>query len=371
MKILYVINGLGSGGAENLLSVFIPNVKKQNSEVELLLLSGHDAVANYRDRIAACGVIMHDLKVQNIYSLKCISALRKFFEAREFDIIHVHLFPAMYWLPISLIAKKRCGQLVFTEHSTHNRRWGKPYFRILDSYVYKRYSAIIAITKEIKIKLGAWIPSIVDKITVINNGINLDKIGETKEAERIRFLRERQLKEGVVLLMMTARFELPKSHSFLLHVLNKLPYHYHLLFAGEGNLMSQVQNEARDLNLSERTHFLGFRNDAIALMKMADINILSSKYEGMSGVTLEAMAAGRPFLGSNVSGIQNVVPDDRFLFEHDDADELATRISTIMGNKSLTSSMIVTGLNYVQKYDINKMVSDHMLLYKALTDRRK
>jgi glycosyltransferase involved in cell wall biosynthesis len=368
MKILYIINGLGRGGAESLLSDMIPYVKREGIEVEVLQLSVASVVPEYVDRIASAGIKVHDLGSGSVYRFNKIGELRSFFEGHNYDIIHVHLFPAMYWVPLALRRIKNRPRLIFTEHSTQNRRWNKWYFKFSEKYIYKKYPKVIAITDEVKNKLAAWVPAISNNIVVINNGLNLDKVRQATEKNRADLLKELDIKEdNAVLILMTARFEPPKNHNLVVEALQKLPSNYHAVFAGTGSLMETTETFVKNSGLEGRTHFLGFRNDVLSIMKSVDINVLSTHYEGLSGVTLEALAAGKPFLGSDVTGVQNVVPDGRFLFEDGNADDLAEKLSGIIEDQSLSSAMIDTSLNFIEKYDISKMVSEHIALYKSLT----
>ena len=93
-----------------------------------------------------------------------------------------------------------------------------------------------------------------------------------------------------------------------------LPAHFHLFLAGRGALLEHTKQFTESLGLTERVHFLGMRTDVYSLMNKVDLNVLSTNFEGLSGVTLESLASGKPFIGSDVPGVNDIVPDPRFLF---------------------------------------------------------
>ena len=81
-----------------------------------------------------------------------------------------------------------------------------------------------------------------------------------------------------------------------------LPLEVKLVLAGEGVLKKKCQDLVETLKLKERVVFLGLRMDIPQLLKTADVVVLSSKYEGLSLSSIEGLAAGKPFVASDVPG---------------------------------------------------------------------
>jgi glycosyltransferase involved in cell wall biosynthesis len=367
MKILHIINSLGNGGAEKLLVQTLLAYNKEGSlEISLLQITSKNVIPEYMEELKTAGITIHTLGEKSVYSPSNILLLRRFLKNRIYDVIHVHIFPAMYWVPLAMVLRNNNPKLVFTEHSTHNRRWGKWYFKAADKYIYHKYEAIVAITDDVKKILSQWQPSIKNKIKIIFNGINITSFKDIKAIDRTTLLSSISIPESAALLMMTARFDKPKNHKAIIESMTILPENYYLLLAGDGPERGNMEALATSLGVATRVKFLGFRRDILSLMKSTDVNILSSNYEGLSGVTLESLCAGKPFLGSDVTGIQNVVPDERFLFESNNAAQLAQKIQQIINDPSLAAAMSATGQEFVKDFDITKMVANHIALYNSL-----
>jgi glycosyltransferase involved in cell wall biosynthesis len=367
MKILHIINTLGKGGAEKLLVQTLPAYNKEEGwEVALLQITSRNAVPEYIDEVKTAGVTIHTLGEKSVYDPSNILLLRRFLKEHNYDVIHVHIFPAMYWVPLAMTFKKKSAKLVFTEHNTHNRRWDKWYFKAADKYIYHKYEAIVAITDDVKKNLSQWQPGIKNRIRTIFNGINIASFNDIKASDKASFISSLSIPENAVLLMMTARFDKQKNHKTIIESMTLLPENYYLLLAGDGPERGNMEALATSLGVADKVKFLGFRADVLSLMKSTDVNILSSNYEGLSGVTLESLCAGKPFLGSDVTGIQNVVPDKRFLFENNNASQLAQKIQQIVNDPSLAAAMSETGQEFVKDFDINKMVAKHIALYNSL-----
>lgn len=363
MKILHVINSLDTGGAEKLLVNFLPYLVKEGHEVELLQLTSSFSEKKYQEILIKNGVKIISLThSKNLYSFSFIFKLRIFFKTRTYDIVHVHLFPALYWTAIAL--KKFNLKLVFTEHSTKNNRIHKFYFKPFDRFIYQRYDKIIAISYNIKNILSKWLGSD-KKIIIVRNGVELAKFIQAIPYSKKELAQELRVDINSVLVLMVARFSFPKDQATLVEAAKLLPVNFHVLFVGEGDI-EPIKALAKRKGIFANIHFLGFRNDIPQLIKSVDINVLSSLYEGMSGVTCEALASGKPFLGSDVSGINDVVPDGRFLFASGDAIELAEKIQNIVRNEELYIQMVGDGMKHVKQFDMSKMVEQHIQLYKQL-----
>lgn len=99
--------------------------------------------------------------------------------------------------------------------------------------------------------------------------------------------------------------------------------------------MNENKEYAKAVGVDSRIHFLGLRKDVPNLLQASDVIVLSSKHEGFSISMLEAMSCKKPFIGSNVPGIGDLVRDVALLFEFQDDEELALRIKEVLTDRTL------------------------------------
>ena len=138
MNILHVITSLEIGGAQRLLSDLIP-LQAKTDDVTLLV---YERVHNeFERKIEEAGVHIVSMEEHNFHNPLVVFRMRKFF--RNYDIVHAHLFPTIYWA--SLACRGLKVKLVYTEHSTSNSRREKWYFRPIERFMYSRYDRIISI----------------------------------------------------------------------------------------------------------------------------------------------------------------------------------------------------------------------------------
>jgi len=370
MKILHVINNLGSGGAEKLLEETLPVMNQYaDIKVELLILTSKNNV--FEEKLNNSGIKIYNLEISNIYNPLNIFKIKKFIKNNNYDLIHVHLFPAFYWVTIAdLLNYKSEIPLVMTEHNTHNRRRKYKFFKFVDKLIYNHIDKIISISKDTQSNLKNWldIGEKNNKFEIINNGIDIKKIQNAKPYKKNELIKE--YNSGDVLVTMVGRFSEQKDQKTLIEAINDLPDKFHLLLVGRGTLKSYYENLVDDLDLNKRVHFLGFRNDIEKILKTSDIIVLSSNWEGFGLVAVEGMAAGKPLIASNVSGLRNIVKDAGLLFEPKNTKQLTKLIKNLSEDQKFYDKISEKCLNRAESYDLKNMIDKQINLYKSLSNKR-
>jgi glycosyltransferase involved in cell wall biosynthesis len=360
MKLLHVINSLGTGGAEKLLVETIPKYKEKNIEVEILLLNGEEHLF-YKELRDVHFCPIHSLGKGIVYNpllpFKIIPFIKKY------DIVHVHLFPAFYWVAIAKLFIKTKAKFIFTEHNTTNQR-RTLLFRPIERFIYGKYNKIITISKEVENSLIAHLKFLPDRFVRIENGVDLSKI-ETAERIKTPFFDNPKTDK---IVLQVSRFYDQKDQKTLVRALKYLPNSIKLLLVGEGKNKLDVQLIANKLSLNKRVKFLGERNDVPSLLKTADIIVLSSKFEGLSLSSIEGMAAGKPFISSNVPGLMDIVKDAGILFPLGDEKILAKEILFLLENKEQYEVVAKKCKIRAAQYDIQLMLEKHIALYRKLTE---
>lgn len=367
MRILHIINNLGSGGAEKLIQESLPLINESKGiEIELLLLTNEGNV--FENSLRENSIKIDILPKRSIYNPLNIFDITRHIVKGEFDIVHAHLFPTNYWVAVAsrLIINKK-PRFVLSEHSTHNRRRERNYFRLLEKFIYTSYDKIISISDKTHENLITWLnpkQKNISKYIVIENGINTNKFYNAqpynKEELNLDFV------EDTKIICMVGRFSIQKNQATLIKSMKYLPEKVHLLLIGEGNLQEQSKVLAKDLEIESRVHFLGFRNDIDRLLKTSDIVVLSSNWEGFGLAAVEGMAAGKPVIASNVSGVREVLGNAGLLFENGDSRELARIILNLINDPLQYKEISKACLIKSSYFSIDKMVKEYINLYQIL-----
>jgi len=358
MKIVHVINNLNTGGAEKLLLEILPVYKQRGIIADLLLLDGTDYPFLKELKKQNCCKVM-DLGKGSVYNPLLLFKLFSFL--KKYNVVHVHLFPALYW--VSLVKKLFLSNihLVYTEHNTSNRRRESKVFRWIDRFIYSEYSKIITIADKVDVNLKKHLRTDSSKFKLIHNGVNIQKIKEAQGYKKEIFFEKKDC-----ILIQVSSFRFPKDQETLIRALIELPDMVKLALVGEGAQKSVCENLVKKLKLQNRVQFLGVRMDVPELLKMADMVVLSSKYEGLSLSSIEGLASGKPFIASNVPGLNDVVGGAGILFEQGNSKNLALQILKLLDDSDYYNQIVEKCLKRAQDYTIETMIDKHIELYKSL-----
>ena len=118
--------------------------------------------------------------------------------------------------------------------------------------------------------------------------------------------------------------------------------------------------------LFRSVHLLGLRTDVPNLLKASDIVVQSSHIEGFGLAAVEAMAAGKPVIASNVEGLSGVVEGAGLLFEHENAQQLAYAISNVLNDKKQYQSLVEKGCKRASIYTIETMADKYLMEYNRV-----
>lgn len=361
MKILHIINSLETGGAEKLIIETLPMYAMKGITVDLLLLNGSTNPFLIELASRKCCHIF-SLGESSVYHPKHILAIGPYL--RKYDIVHVHLFPAQHFVAIAKIISRAKCKLIFTEHSTSNRRFTNAIFKPIDKIIYNQYHKIIAITQEVEKGILAHINIKSEKIKVIKNGIDLNKIH--KASAYLKNEIAERLKESDIIILQVSSFQEPKDQATLVRALDYLPDNFKLLLVGNGILRQDTIDLVLKLNLKNRVYFLGIRNDVLKILKTCDIIVLSTKYEGLSLSSIEGMASGRPFIASDVPGLTEIVKGAGILFPVGDENKLAEEIFRLSNDQEYYTKIAMQCINRANDFDIRKMIDRHITLYQNI-----
>lgn len=364
MKVLHVINSLDTGGAEKLLLDTIPLYNKRGIKADLLLLNG------------ASFPFLESLKTMNccnIYSIgtKAYNPLHVFRIMpflRKYDVAHVHLFPAQYWIVLAKIFSFSKIKLVVTEHSATNPRIENFSLSMLDRFIYKFYDKVVCITDEVYQIRMKHLRNPKSQLVVIQNGVKLHNIYNAKPYER-KIISESLIDQDILLIQI-ASFNKHKDPETVIKAMQYLPENYKLIFIGNGPFREDCETLAKELNVSDRIYFLGSRTYVPQFLKAANISILSTKGEGLSLAAIESMASGKPFIASNVDGM-SIVEGAGILFEKGNAEELAFYVKKLIDDKDFYESTVNACKTRAKQFDIEFMIDKHVLLYQEITANKR
>jgi len=179
--------------------------------------------------------------------------------------------------------------------------------------------------------------------------------------------------QDALLLLTLSRLHPKKGIDTAIRALAQLP-NAHLCVAGDGPEQAKYETLARELGLSERVHFLGWRNDRKALLEVCDICLLPSRYEPFGTVIAEAWSMRRPLVAASADGARQYVRDNEngAVFPIDDERALAQRIVQIAGDPAFAARLVEQGYRDYERRFSRDIVIDQLLdIYRTVIAARR
>lgn len=319
MRVLHVITSIARGGAEHHLLMLAGGLAARGHDIAVAALK---PPAELAQAFHARGVATHALGLTRYGELGPALRLRALIAAEKPDLVHAHLPPAELYTRLSLLG--RATPLIITRHN--DERFAPVWCeRALSRWCFSRASKGIAISDAV----SRW--STTDprgpgldpaRLAVIRYA--LDPVPPAPPAP--------DLAGDGPLLVTVARLVPQKGLDVLLEALAHIPPPTRLAIAGEGVLRPQLQSQIQRLGLAGRARLLGARADIPAVLAAATLSVLPSRWEGFGLVLLEAMAAGRPIIASQVSAIPEVLGEAGVLVAPDDPAALAAAITALLAD---------------------------------------
>lgn len=213
-----------------------------------------------------------------------------------------------------------------------------------------------------------------EKASIIRSGVDLDRMRHF-DAAAVATLRETLAPAGETVVTLIGRLSMPKTPDiFVRAAAITLTTHPRTRFVlvGDGDKRELVESLLRELGIEKNVTLLGLRRDIAELAQASDIIVHSSTHEGLPKTVLEAMAAERAVIATNVGGVSEIVRDGDtgLLVEPLRVEELATAMTRLIGDRTLRESLVASASKAVVPFTIEQTLVETEALYDRLLAER-
>lgn len=375
VRVLYLIDSLGPGGAEHLLAAYLPFLRRAGVIPTVAALQeqeGNPVAA----RIEAQGIPVQELGIRRLRQRGAYGRVRRAIAAADPDVVHTQLeFAAVLGIP----AARRLGlPTVATLHTLDEpppRSRPALHFRLM-AWALRRARRVIAVsevTRRHYLERARLRP---ERVVTMYNGIDPTAFQagpEDREAAR----RELGLDPDAPVLVTVAVQREPKGIQHMLAALPEVAAAFpavRYLLVGDGPHRPALEEQVRALGLDGRVLFAGARDDVARMLAAADLFVLPSLTEALPTVLAEAMAAGRPIVATTVGGIPEMVRhgEAALLVPPADPKALAAAVCRLLANPRQAAAMGRSGRRLVaERFDIRTQARALADDYRALAAGRR
>ena len=303
------------------------------------------------------------------FAINAKKELKELIEREDIDIIHGHyLFPAG-WASVKA-GKSTNTKTYVTSHGSDMFELYKKqaYTRPLIRKVLKDADVVLAVSNALKDEIiKTKIPNIEKKVRLHWNSVDINKFKTTKENEskfRKELVHEFNIAADKPIILFVGNIIKRKNVDLLLEAKKQLNTKANLVVVGDGPLLEQLKAKAEkeyfDGNL-ENVYFTGSRTDVEDIIPSCDLLVLPSFTESFGLVLIEALACGKPVIGSNVGGIKEIITEDvGLLIDPNDSKDLANAIDRILTDNDLMEKFKSNARNRAKDFAETKLPYDEL-----------
>ncbi|HGF7952273.1 glycosyltransferase [Enterococcus faecium] len=349
-KVAIVLPYFALGGAEAMVSRLASNINLDKIDVEVICIYGDPQNNRLENSILNSGVKIKYIGKGKGFSFSAVHRLWKELSIYHPTVVHTHLSACVYCAPWVLAHNVK---MLHTIHNMPKYELITPKRKIM-SFMYKIGKAIpVAISKEIQSMMSEEY-RLKNKAELIYNPVDVNKFYKNND------------KHEDICLITAGRLSKQKNQKLLIDAIKLLCHEYQnisLSILGDGPLRDELENYVQGNGLDNVIFFKGNVDNVEEYFSKSDIFVLSSSYEGLPLVILEAMAAQLPIISTNVGGIRDIVTDNGLLVEAENENEMVKALKKLIENKDLREKFGNNSLKNVQNYDSNVIVDQYIELY--------
>ncbi|WP_243337746.1 glycosyltransferase [Anaeromyxobacter soli] len=367
LRLVHVIPNLGTGGAERMLLNLLCALDPRR--VDASVLSLYPAAGSIiESELHRGGVRSYYLSKRPGPDPSCAIAVWRTLRELRPDVVHTHRFALSYVLP-SLVKRE-----IACVHTVHNiaRQEVPALHRVAYRFAFRLGVAPVAISAEVARSFELLYRR--PPAALIPIGIPLAAMA-SPSMDRRAWRASEGVPDDAVVFVCVARFAPQKNLHLLIDAFARttvaLPTAI-LLLAGDGPLLTSVQNQAGALGIRDRVRFLGERRDMPSLLGASDVFVLSSDWEGTPVSIMEAMAAGLPVAATAVGGVPELVRSGTTgrLARPKDARSLGDAMLELGSDATLRRAMGLAASRLASEaLDVRVMASAYENLYCRLSGR--
>lgn len=352
MNIIICINQLSKGGAERVVAN-LSNYLCNNNEVTIISLDKKDIGYDINDKVDI-KFIDNGKDNKLLKNVKRIIKLKKIYKKEKADVILTFL-PESSFFTLMLKSSIK-SKVIVSVRNDPKIEYKSIIYKILMKILYPRADGYVFQTEDAKNYFNKKIKS---KSKVIFNSLNPEFIVEPYMGEREKTI------------VSVGRLSEQKNHELLIYAFNKIHKEYpeyKLIIYGEGHLRSKYEQLIKKLNLEKYITLPGVIEDIKSKIYKSGIFVLSSNYEGMPNVLMEALSMGIPCISTDCpcGGPKSLINDGEngILVEVQNENMLADKIKTIINDSTFAKKISLNNIEMRKKFNpkiINKEWEKYIL----------
>lgn len=365
IKVIQLVQDLEIGGREKIIAEITRKLDRDRYDIETWCIAGGGEIAENLKKTGEVVRILNILTYRNPFNILKLSGMLKKVKP---DIVHTHGYFAS---TIGRIAAKFAGIkiIIYHVHSTYFDY--KKRHLLTERFLSFFTQKIICCSKAVEAFVRGHERINPSKTVVIYNGVNEDEFRQPIDIAEIK--RKLNISPGGHIIGIVASLNRNKGHKYLFKAAVKILKEFSdvkFLIVGDGILKKELEKSVQEMGIAESIIFTGTRCNIPEILSVIDIFVLPTcKREGLGIAIIEAMAAGKPVVASDIGGIPELVKNgvSGILAEPGNSDALSAAIMTLLNDKARVKNMGRKGAEIIkQSFSSVRMIKKIEKLYQEL-----
>ena len=335
-KVLFVMNGLYGGGAENVLQTVLSHLERDSFEIGVLSVNQQYIGPEYPEDIYYSYIFGHSSSSDSImkrFWVKCINKFKlivydhlsskwsyRLFVPKGYDV-EIAFIEGYATRIISASTNKHSRKIAWVHTDLLNNHWTDIAYksRSEESEAYTKFDDVVCVSENVSNSVLSINPSL-QNLRVINNPVDDVSIREKARGAVV----DSTFIEGRIKLVSVGRLVPQKGYDRLLPILKCLHdegYPFVMNILGEGPDRSELESFISANEMESYVSLMGFTSNPYPYVKASDLFVCSSRSEGYSTAVTEALILGLPVITTLCSGMKELLGDGEYgvIVDNDDA----------------------------------------------------
>jgi glycosyltransferase involved in cell wall biosynthesis len=360
ITVMHTESSKGWGGQE--VRTFRESVGLMKLGVRIVILCQPGSVLG--EKAEAAGITVKNCLMKKSYDVFAVKRIMKLIQDDHIDVINTHSGRDTLLAGIAGRLSGRKPAVVRTRHLA---------LPITSTFTYKHLAhKIVTVSAYVRNYLiSEGIPS--SNISAVHTCVDLESFNPDRANDILH--KELELGADTPIVGVVSILRRKKGHHILMEsipdILKEVPEAVFVL-AGNGPQEENITNRLKELGLSDKVYMLGLRNDVPDILKSIDVFVLPTLQEALGTSFIEAMAMGKPVIGSDVGGVGELIKDGEngYLVKPDDPSDLAGAIIKVLTSDDRGKTMGAKGRKIAeQDFSVDRMCEEMYNLYVSLLQR--
>ena len=368
IPVAHIRDSGGIFGAERHILTIGKNIGEKFHVILICLRSPDRKSDPLMEKAKNLGIQVIPVDVAAKIDLKSILCIRRILKDHRIKILHSHDFKSNIY---GLLASLNLGikRVLTAGGTTRDSLLKKFYMYVDETFTYKCYDKIIAVSREIHDRL-IKMNNRAGKVIIVENGIDSSLYDTDINGKNIYDPLPVDGKKKVFAVI--GRLFPDKGHRYFLQAFSECHEKYPTsmaLIIGDGPLEEEISQQVLNLHLEGKVFLCGVRQDMKNIYNNIDYLVIPSLTEGLPYVLLEAMLCKVPVLATEVGGIPGLVTDEKtgYLVPPGDVESLKIGMEKMLDNPEKLKAMAENAYNLVnEKYSAKRMVDHIGRVYDSL-----